>query len=502
MKNWVWRGLLGLAALWLVGASAAEAGWRRAESEHFIVYGEEGEERLRQRAVRLEIFHDLLEMLTGTASATSPNKLPIYLVRSHAQMSIIRDVRGSVGGFYSASPGAVMAVVNERADAFAGDDVLYHEYAHHFMMQYRPGAYPAWWVEGFAEYVMTARIGANAIEFGNFSETRVRLLTDQGAWIPLDEVLFGDTRRLRGADRSRFYSQSWILVHYWFNDEARRQQLLAYLSAIGRGEDPREAFRAAFATDMRGLEDALRYYSRRMTFTRLGLNESALRQPVTVTALPDSANDLLLPQAALRLGQREPWLSSLLARIRRAAAGRDDLFARRVLAQAEILYGDSEAGEPILEALLRESPEDAELLYLKGMRFLRGGRGDPARRAELFGLAQPWFVRAHRADPNHVPTLFSYAESLSAGPTYVSENTANILLLAHRFAPQVGGIGLQAGYVLHRLGRNDDAVAVLAPIAAQPHGGRLAERAQALLDQARSGAAPAAPPPFVPADEE
>ena len=67
-----------------------------------------------------------------------------------------------------AKPAGAIAVVprNTGTDGvFTGQLVLFHEYAHHFMLQYAPAAYPAWYVEGFAEVVSTAsfeRKGANA----------------------------------------------------------------------------------------------------------------------------------------------------------------------------------------------------------------------------------------------------------------------------------------------------------------------------------------------------
>jgi hypothetical protein len=110
-------------------------------------------------------------------------------------------------------------------------------------------------------------------------------------------------------------------------------------------------------------------------------------------------------------------------------------------------------------------------------------RGDDAKERKL---AQPWFVKAHKVDPNHFQTLVRYAESLSGSPRFVSENTQNILLLAHELAPQVSGITMSAAQMLLERGQFDQAALLLTPLASSPHEPELAAVAQALLRQARA----------------
>ena len=47
-----------------------------------------------------------------------------------------------------------------------GDDVVLHEYVHHFMMQYFPDSYPGWLVEGLAEYYMTIDLQPKRVQIG------------------------------------------------------------------------------------------------------------------------------------------------------------------------------------------------------------------------------------------------------------------------------------------------------------------------------------------------
>lgn len=475
------------ALLLLALATPAAAEWLRAESPNFIVYSEAREARIREQVAQLEDFDRLLRMLSGTTAPPAPNKLSIYFVRGVAGLNAVAPVTSSVAGFYAASSEGPTAVVDEtRNTGENNNDLLFHEYAHHFMMQYHPAAYPPWYVEGFAEYVMTARIFPNRMEFGHYNPQRASILSQRRDWLPWERILFpAENQRLSGEDVGRFYAQSWLLVHYLVRDEGRRRQLRSYFAAIARGEEPRSAFAAAFGTSLSDLGRALQRYPDEMTFTRGTRAEAAAAPAISITRMPASAEDLLLAQAALRVGVPKARRDALLARVRRQAARHDDPFARRVLAQAEIRYGDPAAAEPLLDSLLLASPNDADLLYLRGLRHLIAGQSNEAVRAAEYRLAQPWLVRAHRADENHFPALYRYAQSLSLDRRYVSENTQNVLLLATHLAPQVAEIRLAAARMLLRREQFETAETLLLPLAWSAHRSGGANEAARLLDLAR-----------------
>ena len=75
-----------------------------------------------------------------------------------------------------------------------------------------------------------------------------------------------------------------------------------------------------------------------------------------------------------------------------------------------------------------------------------------------------------------------------------SENTANVLLLAHQLAPQVSEITMNAARLLISRREYDDAKALLRPLAADPHNAGLAEAARRMMEQARRAPASVTPP--------
>jgi hypothetical protein len=173
---------LSLLMLWLAPAQA-NAEWLRAESANFVVYSEGGEADLVSRVRQLEEFDRLLRMMTGTSAPPSPNKLAIYMVRGGGQLDRILGGTTGLGGFYAASPDGIVAAVDQgwREDWMTHEEVLLHEYAHHFMLQYFPGSYPAWYVEGFAEYLATVRFTDDMLEIGRFNPARASWLADRSA---------------------------------------------------------------------------------------------------------------------------------------------------------------------------------------------------------------------------------------------------------------------------------------------------------------------------------
>lgn len=480
------RAFLALALMLL--AAPAAAAWRRAESANFVVFSQGSEVELRQEVALLEDYNAFLRLLTGIDDPPPPNKLKVYIVRGRGALRTVRpSLRSDAAGFYSASEAGIAAFANDRA-GFTGaeeNQILFHEIAHHFMLQYRPSAYPPWYVEGFAEFVMTTSIKADQIEFAQASSNRVAWLSHE-VWLSWDRILFEPPPR-NTAETALYYAQSWLLVHYLLRDPARKAQLVDYLGAIATGEAPRAAFGRVFGKEPRGLDREIRNYAaHHMTYSRLRRASATKAPPMNVTVLPASADDLLLLEAGMDVGVKPDEAPRFLQRVREAAAGKTDDYARRVLAKAEALLGDGDAADRLLDPLLAKAPGDAELLYLKGMRHLVAARRGGGTAETERKLAQIWFGKAHKADENHYQTLVRYAESLSGDSRFVSENTTNILLLAHALAPQVSGIGMNAARLLLIRGRFEEAEHILTPLASNPHDPELAAAAQAMLQRARA----------------
>jgi Flp pilus assembly protein TadD len=490
--------------LLLAVSAPAHAAWLRAESENFVVYGDMGEARLREQIVTLEDYNALLRLLTGTSEAPSPNKLHLYLVRGIGELRQVRPVSSIIAGFYTATPYGIGAFADISSDGRT-NEVVFHEYAHHFMHQYHSTAYPNWYVEGFAEFMMTARFTERNVEFGHASRMRVSWLSDRSTWLPLETVMFQSAEIGSSAGLARYYAQSWVLTHYILNDPARAAQLRSYVGALNRGQEPRAAFAASFGKTPAELQRELQTYAfRGLTFRRMDRASIARTPQIEITRLPPSADDLVLLEAALRIDGHEP--AALLARARQQAARHPgDALAKRILAHAEALHGDGEVAQRLLTELLAATPNDVELLYLRGMRDLVAGERDAEARPARFRQARIWFARAHRVNDRHFPTLYRYVQTFTQEPAFISDNNSEVLLLAHTLAPQVPEIRMNAAAMLLARGEFDLAASLIRPLASTAHESGYSGIARALLAKAlardNGGVGLTFTPPPEPAEE-
>ena len=148
-----------LALLLALLPTAAHAQWREATSQQFIVYSTISEPRLKRYAETLERYDSLLRVLSGKPSSPvgDANRITVYLVENMAE---IRALAGQsyVAGFYIPRAGGSVAFApafgsgSGRQQDLNPQNILLHEYAHHYMLLNLPAAYPAWFVEGYAEF--------------------------------------------------------------------------------------------------------------------------------------------------------------------------------------------------------------------------------------------------------------------------------------------------------------------------------------------------------------
>ncbi|TCS13647.1 hypothetical protein [Caulobacter sp. BK020] len=487
-RKGLWGGrkvLLGLAAAaFLAAGSPARAEWLRAESDHFVVYGR-SERSVREYATMLEDFDSLLRRLHGRPKdEVTPRKLPVYLVSNLGQLKrVLPSAKEGMAGVYLSTVPEVFVVAirdGDELDQNKGDDTVLHEYVHHFMLQYYPSAYPAWLVEGYAEYYMTVDLAKTRMVVGGVNRGRAYSLTQPGGWIPMEDVLGKRPGALKERDIYAYYAQAWLLTHYILSDPARHRQLGAYLKAVRDGDDPVKAWDAVYGDDPEGLRRKLQTYMNRPIPAGALPRTGPLEPAMTVTHLPPGADDLILEGQRLKLGVPKDDRAETLADIRAAAAKRPkDRFSQLVLAKAETAFGDRKAGEAILDDLLAADPKDEDALVALGESRLAAAPDDPAQRAAAFAQAGKLFARAFKVDPDNPETLHGYAEAHSLEP--MTEAMADIRVRAVVLAPQVGHLRLDAARALIQVKDLDTARAMLTPLASNPHGGGEVEAAQAML---------------------
>lgn len=400
MSAIIQRLLLALMLLALAPASAL-ADWRRAESQHFVVYSDGSERSLREYAAKLERFDALLTSRFGGGRADQVRKLPVYLVSDGRALRVaVPGLPAGIAGYYSTSDTDVFAVL-VRGES---DDLLLHEYSHHVMARAGDVPYPGWFREGFAEYFATATVteGGEA-SFGLPDRGRLYAL-QQNRWLPMDTVLRADGSF--GIDsemgRGMYYAQSWALTHWLLADAGRVRNLSAYVTAVNSGRDPVEAWQAIFAMSPDQLAAQLRTHVRgRLSYAKI--NIPPINPVITVTTLSPAADVVLLPAINARSWNPAQIDGPALLGTLRTAAGRfpDDPLALVALGRAEKRWGDPAAAETALTRALELQGDNVEGLVL--MADLATERGadatDEAERTRQWDLARDFLRRALEADP-------------------------------------------------------------------------------------------------------
>jgi len=399
MSSVIHRLLLALLLVSLTPA-AALAQWKRAESEHFVVYSDGSERSLREYTAKLERFDALLTSRMGGAREEA-RRLPVYLVGDGRALRVaVPGLPTGIAGYYSASDTDVFAVL-VRGES---DDILLHEYSHHVMARAGDVPYPGWFREGFAEYFATATVTERGeAAFGLPGPGRMQAL-QRNSWLPMDALLRADSPLAIDSEtgRSMYYAQSWALTHWLLADTGRIRNLSAYVTAVNGGRDPVEVWQSLFAMTPAQLTAALRSHVRgRLSYARLDM--PPISPAITVTTLSPAADAVLLPMINARSWNPDAVDGPALLAALRAAAGRfpHDPLALVAVGRAEMRWGDPAAAETALTGALDRQGDQVEGLVLMADLAMERAMeaADEAERTRQRDLARDFIDRALAADP-------------------------------------------------------------------------------------------------------
>lgn len=494
LKRWVAVVVAALGLLALTPA-AAQAKWLKAESPRFIVYSDRGESVLREYVLEMEVFDSLLRARHGLPeTGVPPRKLPIYLVRDREDLQRTwNGASDAVAGYYHPGGSDTFAVAVLESNAEDDDSVtIRHEYTHHFMLQNFPSAYPAWMVEGYAEYYSMTRIKGGIVEVGRVNSWRSEELRN-GAWLPIADVL-ANKRGPKGRNWSDFYAESWLLTHYLMSDPERFKQFQAYASAVARGADPAEAMVTATGLSTAALDQALRrYMNTGLRYTQYKRTDFTAPQ-ITITELPPSADALLLDRLELvghYYKDASPGYPDLIRS--RAARFPGDQLATLALGQTELELGDPAKGRAVLEAWLRSHPDDADAMFVLGDHLLDQAREeeDETREEALRSDARALLQRAAQLAPDDYRILYAYAQARYGEPGFPTAETQTLLINAYKRAPQVDSLRFELVQVLMARRHWREAEALLKPLVNSPHGGDVAEKAREMMERVQAALAAA-----------
>lgn len=466
------RWLAGLVAAWLA-IGVAHADWYEASGRNVRVLTEGKAEAARKLADQLERFDAALRVLRGIeGNDPGPaNRLTVYLLDDTGDVEQLIG-RKQVAGFYIPRAGGSVAFV-PRSPAtnqqIKPQQVLLHEYTHHFMFRNFSAAFPAWFVEGFAEFHATATFGDDgSVDFGAPAQYRAYSLFN-GPPLPIDK-LFEQTSA--GNDEARIaamYARGWLLTHYLTFNEARRTQLGAYLKALNAGQDNEAAGRAAFG-DLKKLDRELGAYMRgRFTGLRIGADKLKVA-PVTVRTLDAGEAAVMDVHIASTRGVNRKAALALLPAVRRAVAPYPAHgFAQAVLAEAEYDAGNFAESAAAAGRSIAADPKNRDGYLYLGMAqaALLRAQGKPSE-AAIKAVRAP-LSRANRLDPDDPRPMLCIYDSFEMFGQAPPKAVKDALIYAHGLAPEDRRARMLATMAYIERGNFKAARMTVAPLAFDPH---------------------------------
>lgn len=476
--------LLALALLALTPASAL-AEWRRAESPNYIVYSDGSERTLREYTAKLERFDGLMRRALGGGPQTEIRKLPVYLVGDGRALRIaLPHLPDGIDGYYSSSDNDTFAIlVRGRSD-----DILLHEYVHHFMARNGDARHPGWLSEGFAEYFATATVSESGRATFGLPDPGRQYALQQNRWLPMDQLLRAKgSLDIEGSTaRGMYYAQAWALTHWTLSNADRVRSLAAFQTAVSRGQDPVEAWEATFGMTQAQLTAQLRAYAQGpLRYAELTIPPVA--PTITVSVLSPAADAVILPMINARSPSEDGVDGPALLATLRTAAARfpDDPLALVGLGHAEKLWGDETAAETALTRALERQGDNLDGLLL--MAAIAEEHGDVAlnetETVSHYRRAQGYLRRALDADPTDYRIYAALARIRRGAPDYPNDNDLLTWELALQYAPQVMSIRANTAIAMMEGGRYDDAIALLRPLINDPHGGPGVQWSTSLLEE-------------------
>lgn len=480
----------------LAPAPALAAKWLRGDTRNFIIYSAGSRQQLTDFATKVEKFDAMLRLLFKVAPDPHPDRLTIFVLGSSDNVAdLYGDKTGFIAGFYVPSKDGSFAVANREAAeselALSGDTVLLHEYAHHFMFRNFAYAYPAWYVEGFAEYVATAEFKKD----GTWSLGRVPFFRAYGLLeskqLPMDALLFGDTRKRSPEERNTFYGQSWLLVHMMSRDPARAGQLDAYLRAVAAGTPEREAAVKVFG-DLNQLATDMNRYKLKPIHYSVLKNPLPYDPAITVAELDPVAGRLVELDMRIRAGKSLAASRDALVALTAQTPDRADAWYELALAERRIGHDAADeaaraaADKAALVAVdhaLAIDPRHGKANSLKAEltidRLAAADHSTPAQWSQV----RTYIGRANATDTEDATPLYLYYQSFARQGATIPELARNGLAKAFALRPEAFELRANYAFDLAAHGKYDEALKIVEFVARDPHDPAAGE---ALLQQLRN----------------
>ena len=352
-------------------------------SPHFSVVTDAGQRRGREVAQRFEQMRSVFGSLFLKEKINTPVPLQIIAFRNEKEFRDFAPLwKGKpvrLSGLYQPGPDRNFILLDcSVEDPYS---VVFHEYAHLLLNGNYPPTQP-WFDEGFAEFYSTIKVKGDAVEIGYPPEYAPFML--RGAkWMSVADLFNvrhdSATYNQDNDHRSLFYAESWLVVHYLFDQKKLKETGDYFDQVMNRQVPAPQAMRAAFGLDVKQFDHALSSYFatgvKVFTFPvpALEINDFAVRKLRSTDALAVFADAHL---------HSSDYLQKAVAEFHEVlASDPDNEAAHRGLGYAALHKDDfTEASRQFAQAVELNS-QDPRVLYYSALL--------QERESQRAGAAQP-----------------------------------------------------------------------------------------------------------------
>ena len=492
------------------GAVAKKGDWKRAESDHVVVFSRGSDDELKRVSKNIERLYRLMSRIYRRGDLTDPTVKPqVMLVDTGKDFRAMQlaNLRSSEGPYINAfteqayydprEDGPIIAVSRSsqivelntnRAYNLDCDDQLaagaidgcksgyqapavqtweqrlYAAYARHFILTYVPAAYPRWYLDGVGVLFSTMTVRADgAINYATPPENYIQVFRAYGD-IDVASVLTGKYLATAPGKEGWTPYHAWLLTHYFVMSPLkpdRAKQFQAYMTAIHQGQSMADAAKV-FGNLGTLQRELISYRDRDKAFARTAPGAATVADPI-ITTLSPTASALvgLRVQLGSRLAsgdadavlRRDGWVSQL-----RDAIGKlpYDAEAQLLLAEAECRAGRPAECQADAERVLAKTPDNVRALTWRGIALTdRALGGDAVDRTARLILARAAIDKALALDGDAPLPLIarfqSYARAGEAVPDVAIAGMAKVI----RELPAAPGPRLWLAAEMLRQGKAD-----------------------------------------------
>jgi hypothetical protein len=420
--------------------------WFRVESQHVIVYSNDGPDDVIELVNNLERLDAVLRLYLKPFldEREAIPKFTLYFQGRPNLPPELGAVDGAAAALTSSCASGTLAFTFSKAKSWKLDNASllrpeddytlmtnFWVYADNFLYRHTRIRAPAWFFAGFDAYFGGMRFTDNQMLVGRDGGTSYNLLQqiDEGRIrrLRFDDVLHDRSPSgIYAVGTNSYYRQweflgrSFNLVHYMLSSEDNRNKMATYLERVNEGSDPAEAFADIFGLSGQELDAAMwRYRQASMKILQVDVPDLP-RADIEFTRLSRIEGEFVLDNAAVKTCPAPADGRTLLARLQQAAAQAPAVdVAQITLSRAQVEWGDPRAAFGYLARAVENDPYNPEPHYLLGLAHAKLAESAGEDRLERLAAARASLTQAALLAPE-APEV-SYAlfrvALMGTGPT-------------------------------------------------------------------------------------